>query len=117
MPMTGTVIPAKERCSMRAPLLRPDALDELGDAGDERVAVEALELGPRRERRRVDDAVEEEAAVELLALVLERAGGETSLDLVVLDAVAVEVADAHVDVRHDVPAQVGHRQAALVDLD
>ena len=44
-------------------------------------------------------------------------GGQAALDLVVLVAVAVEVADADVDVAEDVAAQVGHRQAALVDLD
>ena len=97
--------------------LRADPLDELGDAGDEGVAVEALELLPRRQRRGVDDPVEEQPPVEVVALVLERAGGEAPLDLVVLVAVAVEVADAHVDVAEDVAAQVGHRQAALVDLD
>ena len=53
----------------------------------------------------------------MVDLVLERAGRQPAPDLVVLDAVAVEVAHPHVDVPLDVPAQVGHRQAALVDLD
>ena len=41
---------------------------------------------------RVGDPVEEEDAVEVVDLVLEGAGGQPALDLVVLDAVAVEVA-------------------------
>src|SRR4051794_23614818 len=58
MPMTGTVMPANGRCSMV--LLRADALDELDDAGHEGVAVVTLELLPRRQRRGVDHAVEEQ---------------------------------------------------------
>ena len=61
--------------------------------------------------------VEEQQAVEVIALVLERAGREATLDLVVGDAVAIEEPDAHVDVAHHVAAHVRHRQAALVDLD
>ena len=45
--------------------------------------MEALELLPGRERRRVLHPVEEQHAVEVVALVLERAGGEAPLDLVV----------------------------------
>ena len=83
------------------------------DALDERVPVEPLELLPRGERRRVGDTVEEQAPVEVVALVLERAGGEAALDLVVGDAVAVEVTDPDGHVAVDRAAQVGHRQAAL----
>ena len=76
----------------------------------------ALELLPGRERARVG-AVDEEDAVEVVDLVLERAGGQAALHLLVLAAVAVEVADADVDLARHVAAQVGHREAALVDLD
>ena len=44
--------------------------------------------------------VEEQHAVEVVELVLEGAGGEPALDLVVRHAVAVEVAHADVDVAH-----------------
>ena len=53
----------------------------------------------------------------MVALVLERAGGQAPLDLVVGAAVAVEPPHADVHVAHDVAAEVGHRQATLVDLD
>ena len=53
----------------------------------------------------------------MIALVLERAGGQPALDLVVLVAVAVEIAHPDVHVARARAAQVGHRQAALVDLD
>ena len=48
--------------------------------------------------------------------MLERSRGEPAVDLVVGDAVAVEVAHADVHVAEHVAAQVRHRQAALVDL-
>ena len=74
-------------------------------------------LLPRRERRGVAHAVEEQHPVEVVDLVLERPGGQPAAQLVVLDALAVEVADPHRLVARHRPAQVGHRQAALVDLD
>ena len=49
--------------------------------------------------------------------MLEGAGGEAPLDLVVGRAVPVEPPHPHVDVAVDRAPQVGHGQAALVDLD
>ena len=72
----------------------PTRSDEPARALHELVAVEALELLPGGERARVADPVEEQDAVEVVELVLERAGGEAAPDLVVLDPVAVEVAHA-----------------------
>ena len=69
-----------------------DAGDELGDAGHERGPVVPLELLPGGERGRVGHPVEEQPAVEVVALVLERAGGQAPLDLVVRVAVPVEPA-------------------------
>ena len=57
-------------------------------------------------RAGVDDAVEEQHPVEVVALVLEGPGRQPPLHLVVLDAVAVEVADPHVDVAEHVAPQV-----------
>src|SRR5262245_42950732 len=54
----------------------PDACDELGDPLDERVAMEAFELLPRRQRVAVVHAVQEQHAVEMVEFVLERAGSE-----------------------------------------
>ena len=51
----------------------------------------------------------------MVDLVLEGPGGEAALDLGALDPVAVEVADADVDVAGQLAAQVRHREAALVD--
>src|SRR5258707_3179045 len=96
---------------------RAHAADELGDALDELVTSVALELFPRAQAARVTYSIDEQLPVEVIALVLERAGGEAPLHVVVRDAVAIEIADADVDVAVDVASQVGHRQAAFVDLD
>ena len=77
----------------------------------------AFELLPRRQGGGVDDTVEEQPAVEVVAFVLEGAGGEPPLDLVVLVPVPVEPAGPDVDVPQDGAPQVGDRQATLVDLD
>ena len=47
---------------------------------------------PRWRSSRIGHPVDEQHAVEVVALVLPGAGGEAALDLVVRDAVAVEVA-------------------------
>src|SRR4051812_49628449 len=97
------------------PASGPDALDEGRDPFNECRTMEPLELVPCGERARVDDAVQEQLAVEVVALVLERAGGQPATNLVVRNAVAIEVTSAHVHVPHHRPAQVGHGQTALVD--
>ena len=70
------------RARTNTPCSCPDPLHEPADPLDEGVAVEALELLPGAQRRRIADAVEEEDAVEMVDLVLERPGRETTLDLV-----------------------------------
>src|SRR5204863_2791272 len=77
------------------------------------VAVAALELLPRHEGARVGDAVEEQHAVEMVHLVLERARAQSLEGLLALVPVAVEV--AHADSREPVElaAQAGHREAPL----
>jgi hypothetical protein len=80
------------------------------------LAVEAVELVPGAECAGIRHPVHEQDAVEVVELVLEGAGGQAAAHLLVLDAVAVEVAHAHVHVPRHLAPQVRHRQAALVDL-
>lgn len=78
-------------------LLGAGLLAEAGDEGpgalDEGRLVVALELGPGGEGLRVDHAVDEEQAVEVVDLVLEGSGGEASHDAVDGMALAVEGGD------------------------
>src|SRR5690606_1224778 len=74
----------------------------------------ALELAPSRERGRIADAIDEELAVEVVALVLEGPSREP-LDLEV-EVVAVPVPGSHANVRvaqHLAP-QIRNAEAALV---
>ena len=65
--------------------------------------------------RRVGDPIEEQHAVEVVALVLERAGGEPAPDLVVGVAVRVEVPHADVHVAVTEPRRLGtDRQPSLI---
>ena len=75
---TGTSWSANGRCSTSGtvPIDRDQEPTRATNAlirSTKAVAVEALELLPRRQRRRVGDPVEEQPAVEVVALVLERA--------------------------------------------
>ena len=96
---------------------RADPLDEPGDPLDERVAVEALELLPGGQRRGSATRSRKRIPSRWSTSCWKVPGGEPALDLVVRDPVAVEVADADVDVAVELAAQVRDREAALVDRD
>ena len=87
---------------------------EGADPLDELLAVVALEVLPGHQRARVG-AIDDQSAVEVVDLMLEGAGRQSAFDLVVLDSFAVQVADADIDVTRHLGAQVGQREAALVD--
>ena len=68
--------------------------------------MEPFELLPRRERRRIDDAIQEQHAVEVIAFVLDvpasaPAGSHRG------DTVAIEISNPNVDVTHHRAAQFG----------
>ena len=62
------------------------------------------------------DPVGEEDAVEVVELVLHRAGAEAAEALDVLVAVRIEVGDLDLDVRGEEAAEIGDAEAALVAL-
>jgi len=76
-----------------------------------------LPVLPGRKSRRVGDAVNEDVAVEVVALVLVRPGGQPLRLDVDFGTVPVPRLHAHVDVALDAAAQVGDRQAALLVVE
>src|SRR6185312_12233980 len=78
---------------------------EPGDALHEIVALMAVELLPGREGPRIR-AVHEEDAVEVVHLVLEGAGRQPLLHLLLLLALAVEIADPNREVARQAAPQV-----------
>ena len=87
--------------------------DECLGAFDEGVVVELVEGVPRRERRRIDDLVEEQQSVQVVDFMLVGAGGQAT-DLV-FDVVAVPIPCLHGDPRValHLAADARHRQAPL----
>src|SRR4051812_8886849 len=75
----------------------------------------AVERVPRGESPRVVHAVEEQHAVQVVDLVLERAGSQPRDAAPLRPAGAVLVFDLDLGVTGDYTAQVRHRQAAFVD--
>src|SRR4029077_11908041 len=57
------------------------------------------------------------SAVEVIHLMLEGAGRQPALHLLLLLALAVQVVEPDREVAWEAAAQVGHRETALVDLD
>src|SRR4051812_28961994 len=74
-----------------------EARHQLGDPFDEGRLVAVVELRPRAQRGRVGDAVDEQPPVEMVGLVLVRAGRQTAHDRVDGRAVLVEGAHLHLD--------------------
>ena len=74
-----------------------------------------VELGPGSQGAGIG-SIDDERAVEMVALVLPGPSGKATFDLGMLNTVAIEIADSDVDVADDV-ATDRHRQASLVDHD
>src|SRR5687767_2944378 len=110
-PLTGARRPRWWLCELHAVLLH-----DLGDLLDERGLVMPLPVLPVGERRGVG-AVDEDLAVEVIALVLVRPGSHARHFDVVRGAGSIQVlhADARVPLHH--AAQIGDGEAALVVVE
>ena len=95
----------------------PTRRDELGDAVDERVAVVALELLPRRERARVVTRSRKSMPSRWSHSCWNVPAVRPRLTSSCAHAVAVEARTRTLTWRITLPRRFGHRQAALVDLD
>src|SRR5215218_9372377 len=99
-----------------SPRRADDIRHEPGRTLEKVLPVEALELRPRRQRPRIEHAVNEQRAVEVVHLVLEGPRSQAPPDLLLLASLAVEVAHADTEMTRYLAAQVWHRQATLVDV-
>src|SRR5579859_476955 len=98
-------------------LSAPKARDDRSRAFDERRLVVTLEVGPGGERSSVRHPVDEELPVEVIELVLERAGDEPLRFEIDVGAGAVPRAYPDVHPPGHFSAEVRHGEAALVVLE